>query len=878
MCHGTLDVGLIDQGPRFVERPNELPAGSEHQRGHAATQAAWVMIPVVVASGFAGLGYEIVWTRMLSLALGTEMMAVLGVVAGFFGGLAFGAFVLDRPVRAARSSRVAYAALEAVIGIWSMISIWLLPAGGRMLATLLGTDPSKSLLMAVSFVLPALALLPATAAMGGTLTALERMVAALKRSGRVTAGVYGANTSGAVAGTVGAVYLLIPAFGLSGTLLTLAAFNAACALGALRFGPPPEAAAKIVLPARPHGSVGAARLTITLFATGLLGVLFEVLVIRIAAQALQDTIFTFAVLLAAYLLGTAAGSLAWQRAWRPDSANATPSLIAVTALACVLTAAIAPAVAGWAATGAASGVIGEFAVAAALLLLPSAAMGALFGQLAQMTRDRRGSLGWAVGVNSAGAALAPAVAALALIPGFGLWTATLLVAAAYLLLLPPRRAAFLWGALPAAVVAALWLLPAPTLVRIPPGGRLLATIEGPAATASVVEDGGFVRYLEVNGHFRMGGTSSVRSDYRQAMLPLLLHPAPRSALFLGVGTGATLVGGSLMPGVAVRGIELLNEVTDLLPWFTDPAVPGPSPPVRVADARRYVAADRGQYDVIIADLFHPALDGSGALYTPEHFAAVHARLAPGGLFCQWLPLYQLDALSLRTIIRGFLDVYPDGSAWLAHFSVRTPMLALCGGRTPMIIDPARMAERLSEPALQVVAAPVGFENPLDVLGQFVASAGALRVFAGEGPRNTDDYPFVALDAVRNVRALTEPPAGLLLTVIDGVQPNSSMPLANPSLAPRLTAFWRARDRFIRVGAELQGDPRGLALIDAASPGLLETVRLSSDFNLAYVPLLSMAQALFQSDRGAGLRMLHAIADAAPARPEARALLARLEGP
>jgi spermidine synthase len=374
----------------------------------------------------------------------------------------------------------------------------------------------------------------------------------------------------------------------------------------------------------------------------------------------------------------------------------------------------------------------------------------------------------------------------------------------------------------------------------------------------------------------MGGTSSVRSDYRQAWLPLLLHPAPRSALFLGIGTGATLVGGSLMPGVAVSGIELLAEVTELLPWFSDPAVRGRPPQVRVADARRYVAADRGQYDVIIADLFHPALDGSGALYTPEHFAAVRARLAPGGLFCQWLALYQLDAPSLRAIIRGFLDIYPDGSAWLAHFSVRTPMLALCGGRTPVIIDSARMAERLREPALKAVAAPVGFENPLDVLGQFVAGAGALRRLAGEGPRNTDDYPFVALDAARNVRALTAPPASLLLTVIGGVQPDPSTPLADPSLAPRLTAFWRARDRFIKAGAELQGEPRGLALIDAASPGLLEAVRLSADFNLAYVPLLSMAQALLQSDRGAGLRLLRSIIDAAPARPEARALLARLE--
>ncbi len=123
------------------------------------------------------------------------------------------------------------------------------------------------------------------------------------------------------------------------------------------------------------------------------------------------------------------------------------------------------------------------------------------------------------------------------------------------------------------------------------------------------------RYLEVNGHFRMGGTNSIRSDYRQAMLPLLLHPAPHQALFLGLGTGATLIGGTQMPGVSVHGVELSSEVVELLPWFANPAVAGPAPRVTVADARRYVSADTNQYDVIIADLFHPALDGSGSLYS-----------------------------------------------------------------------------------------------------------------------------------------------------------------------------------------------------------------------------------------------------------------------
>jgi len=142
--------------------------------------------------------------------------------------------------------------------------------------------------------------------------------------------------------------------------------------------------------------------------------------------------------------------------------------------------------------------------------------------------------------------------------------------------------------------------------------------------------------------------------------------------------------------------------------------------VTVADARRYVAADTGRYDVVIADLFHPALDGSGALYTIEHFAAVRKRLAPGGIFCQWLPLYQLDLPSLRAIIRGFLEIYPGGSAWLNHYSVRTPMLALIGAPDGGYVDPGALAARLGNPAVGGRwQRRSGSRQPIDLLGQYL---------------------------------------------------------------------------------------------------------------------------------------------------------------
>ncbi|CAL79965.1 putative Spermine/spermidine synthase family protein [Bradyrhizobium sp. ORS 278] len=863
----------LDANPRAAELIKRTPDLRTSQASTIGQPPLKALQLLTAASGLAGLGYEIVWTRQLALALGTEMMAVLGAIAGFFAGLALGAFVLDRHIRQAPQAHRVYAILEAVIGVWGVCAIWLLPASARALAPLLGTSPSPVLLWTASFLLPTLVLLPATVAMGGTLTALERMMSAARGDGTVSAGVYGANTAGAVAGTLLSTFVLIPTLGLATTLLVLAAVNAACALIALRLGRSANAADPE--PDQRRRMPGL-RVTVTLFVTGILGIAFEVLVVRLAAQMMQDTVYSFACLLAAYLLGTALGGLIWQRV-RLRLDVGTPGLLAAVALACLGTALLAPVMAGVADQITDYGVTGELGIALLLFLLPSMAMGALFGELMQQVRDINGSVGRAVGINSVGAAIAPLVAAQLLIPTCGSWLALVLVALAYLLLLQPNRAALRLAVVPALLGLALVWRPAPTLVKVPPGGKLLALREGPMATASVVDDASGARYLEVNGHFRMGGTSSARSDFRQAALPLLLHPSPRNALFLGVGTGATVLGGAQMPEVDIKAVELSAEVVALLPWFPNPAAKQPMPPVAVADARRFVVADDAHYDVIVADLFHPALDGSGALYTREHFDAVRRRLSDDGVFCQWLPLYQLDAPSLRVIIRSFLDVFPDGAAWLNHYSVRTPMLALIGSRAPKALDPDRLAVRLSDPRLRPLLGPLGLDQPIDLLGQYVAGPASLARFAGPGALNTDDFPFVTFDARRNVTALTAPPWELLLTVIGQAGTDATELLDSTQRAAwqqRLAAYWQARDRFIRAGASLSGEPRGAALIAAAAPGLLDAVRLSAEFEPAYTPLISMARSLLASDRAGAERLLEAIDAAAPSRRDARDLLSR----
>ena len=815
---------------------------------------------MLAGSGFAGLAYEVVWTRILSATLGSDMMATLGVVTGFFAGLALGALLLDGPIGRSRRPALIYAVLEIVIALWAVVSVWLLPAAGRAFVSSLGPQPPAMLLGAAGFALPALVLLPATAAMGGTLIALERVMTQLRPGARIVALVYGANTAGAMTGCLASVFVLLPWLGVSRTLSTLAAINVACALMASTIGPARP------VPRQPAGQ--GRRWLLLLAGTGLLGIAFEVLAIRLAAQLLQNTIHSFAVLLGAYLFGTVIGSLLWQRAGIAPSRLVLARLLTLASAATMLTAGLVRWVGPMALDAGVASVWAELAVAAGLFVIPAATMGALFACLSQSVRDERGSLGWAMGVNALGAAAGPAVASLAIIPTLGAVRGIAAVALGYLIMMPRLT----WRAVPlAAAAVAILLWPGVPLVRVPDGGAWLDTREGPTATASVVRDQAGDLFLEVNGHFRMGGSGSQLSDWRQAHIPLLLHPNPRRALFLGVGTGATLAGAAALPGIEATGVELSPEVVSLLPHFAVPGAPA-LPPVIVADARRFVASAPGRYDVIVADLFHPALDGTGALYTLEHFNAVRDRLALGGLFCQWLPLYQLDDASLHAITRSFLAAFPGGTAWLAHLSLQTPMLALIGTRGGAALDLADLGRRLDAPAARAASERTGLRHPIDLLGLSLGSAAPL---AGPGPLNTDDDPFVALDAQRNVRALQAPPASLLLQVLHEVND----PVVTSGDAA-LDGYRRARDRFLQAGAAIPAGLDQRDLMNAAIPGLLDAIRLSPAFDPAYRPLLAMAGALIAppadaEDRAAGLRLLGAMYQAAPSRPEAGELLSRL---
>jgi spermidine synthase len=749
-----------------------------------------------------------------------------------------------------------------------------------------GAQPGAAWQWSVAFGGTFVLLLPATAAMGATLPAMERLLPVRQEASSIAA-LYAGNTFGAVLGVLATAFWLVPHWGLVRTALFCAALNGACAALALAVWPRSVYAAPTGVLAAP-GSRGVLRL---LAVTGLLGIGYEVLVVRVLSQVTENTVYTFALLLAVYLVGTAIGAASWQRWQRWQRVEAAEGqsrqwLLTALAAACLLgtaglwqSASIKSALQQALGGGQAAALGAEAALAMVAFGLPTVVMGALFSHLAVQARGAGVGLGRALGVNTLGATAAAPLFGVLLLPAVGAKAALLLVVAAYLALSIRRMrwVPLAWGLAGATAVLAV-MAPPLRFVPVPEGGSLVRYIEGPRAAVSVVQDADGVHRLHIDNRQQEGASNTRWADGRQALLPLLLHPAPRRALFLGVGTGITASTAALDRQLQVDAVELLPEVIEASTHFTDDFKQG-FPNARLnllaADARRFVRPEGPAYDLIVADNFHPARSGSGSLYTVEHFDAVRRRLAPGGLFCQWLPLHQMDLDTLRSVVQSFHRVYPGAWALLATNSLQTPVLGLVARAEGAPFDLAAVRRRLADVQLPVPLADYGLHDDLSLLGSFIAGPSALARLAADAPLNTDDRPVVAYGAPRGTYAPESLPRDRLIDLLQRVSLTPAELVdtrSEPSWPPRLAAYQAARQRFIEAGRDVRptGDPQ--RMLQQVQRPLLDVLALSAGFRPAYDPLLNLALALRERDPAAARALLAELVRLQPARPEAAAAL------
>jgi len=536
------------------------------------------------------------------------------------------------------------------------------------------------------------------------------------------------------------------------------------------------------------------RLRLVAAGAGALGLGLEVLWTRLFAQVLHNSIYSFSAVALVFLVAIAAGAAVaatvlgadHRQVGRRKANFAFPSPIlgegqGVRAMSlatgALLGASVATAIGVWlfvrrtnglAYIGMQAGLVEytlRIVALAALSVGPAAfASGIVLPALWSAWGESEGvarPLGDLSAANTFGGIVGALAAGFLGVPMLGVRGALLVAATAYIVLAvalaPPASR---WRLVACAALLAVVLfnpLRAP-LVHLRPTGdgrgaeTLDATVEGPGGIVTVVRSDGDVQ-LRLDNSYVLGGSAAATNERRLGLVPLLLHPAPRRVLFIGLATGITASAGPALNIADTAVVELVPEVaaaarTHFAEWNAS-LLDRPDVRLVLDDGRRYLAASDEQFDVIVSDLFVPWHAGAGNLYSREMYAAVVRRLAPGGLFCQWLPLYQLTRDEFDMITHTFLSVFPQVSLWRGDFYPNRPVVGLVGQYHAVPVELTRLGERLRQmPSWSrdsLLATPRGLAmlsvGPLTEVSDLFAAAGL----------NTDDRPRLEFTAPRLTR-------------------------------------------------------------------------------------------------------------------------------
>lgn len=533
-------------------------------------------------------------------------------------------------------------------------------------------------------------------------------------------------------------------------------------------------------------------------AVGFAFLLMELVWYRMLSPLLGGSTFTFGLILIVALLGIGLGGAAYA-AWGQDK-PATLRGFALTCLAEAFFMALPYALGDRMAVLAMMlrslegfgflGLVSSWAVVASLVIVPAAFIsGVQFPLLLALLGRGRDNVGRQVGLtyawNTVGAILGSLAGGFGLMPLLtapGTWklAVALLLAlgggALVLSLTREKQAGRLW--LPAAVGAlAVFMLmqEGPTAGwRHNPIGAGRVRLERPTLNAlrtfldtprremqteyEGLESSVGVRLVDgpsfyVNGKSDGGSISDASTQIMSGLVGMLLHPQPKQALVIGLGTGSTA--GWIGAAPEMERVDVV-EIEPAILKFAEQCAPvnqqvmsNPKVHTFIGDAREVLLASPKQYDIIFSEPSNPYRAGIASLFTQDFYQAARQRLAPGGLFIQWLQAYEIDTTTIRSAYATLASVFPSVETWQTN----SADLLLIATEAPLAYDADQMRARLAQEPFRTATRVAWQTDELEgVLAHYLGNDALTRSLA-EGQEaliSTDDRSFMEFAMARTV--------------------------------------------------------------------------------------------------------------------------------
>ncbi len=760
-------------------------------------------------SGATGLVYEVVWTRMAGLVFGNTVYAVTTVLAAFFTGLALGSYLLGPIADRTRSHPRLYGLLEIGVGLYGLCTPFLFWVVEKIYLSSYQAGRENLLLFTLfQFGLVFMVLVAPTILMGGTLPVLSRYF--VRRETEIGYGVgaiYALNTAGAVVGTIGAGFLLIPVMGVSTTIWMTAILNLGIGLLSLSFSRrlPGFEAEEIVekavrTPRRGDehtvhlGKLYIRPTVLVALLFGLAGgasMIYEIAWTRALALVLGSSVYAFTTMLATFLIGLAGGSYAFsyffrrKEGLRPSSFGWLEIFIGVSSLLIIPLFNRLPdlylQMAGLA-NFSFSGVQAiQFLVSFFVMIIPTLLIGATFPCVVKIcTREIQhlgGNIGTLYAINTFGSIIGSFLGGFFLIRLMGAQNALTLAAflnlsiGAILVSLTWMEAQA-WKARAGAVMACTAVVLAFLIPRWNPqlmasgvaiyGQRYLTSgkglsvdevaraedlvffAEGLNATVSVHQRGRGL-FLRTNGKTDASNGRDMHTQLMSGHIPLFLHPRPKTVLIIGMGSGITAGAVARHPVEKIDVVEIEPAVVEAASFF--------------AKENQNVLQDP-RLNVVIGD------GRNFLLSSPSEYDVIISEpsnpwiTGVANLFTLEFYKAAKARLGQNGVMCQWIQIYnilPDDLRMVIRTfqtvfphttiwqTVRGDFL-LMGTPESLVVDLARWREAGAIPGLMEGLRPLGFDSPKAVLADFVLGEKDAGLFAQHADLNTDDLPLLEFSA------------------------------------------------------------------------------------------------------------------------------------
>lgn len=794
-----------------------------------------LFLVLFLVSGFTGVVFEVVSSKLLGLMMGNSIYSITTVVTTFMAGLALGSFLADRIVRG-RRPLVVYGLLEAGVAAACLAFPFALDLAQPLLKyAYTASNESFGIMSFVRFALSFGILLVPTTLMGATLPVLATGLSKKGESASATVGLlYAINSAGAVFGALGSSFILMPSLGVSTTLKVVALVDLVIAYIAFRadwwrakagasYGAAVDANApeEVLEPLADTSTATASPRVLAgaLMLAGFAAMVYEIAWSRALVLVLGSSTYAFSMILAAFISGISLGSFIISRIEHLEipTGRMLAGCTAALAAAGLCTLPLLAQLPMWM-----MDLLLDFsnqwwllqAVEMMLVMLvvglPATLMGTTFPLAARIavrgSRFTR-SLGRLYAANTAGNIAGSFCAGAILIPVFGIENTIALasqviavVSAVFCLTLltETRRVrlqlaagvlvmpVLLFSALPAwdqlmmnsgvYIYAGLYAKTARTnqlgiRAAVKLSGKTIFYKEGISATVSVRELNSGDRGLVINGKTDASSVSDMKTQRLMGHLPMFMHKDPKTALVVGLGSGVTLASALAHPAKSVDVIEISPEIVDASRYF---ALENRN---CLNDPRvRVHLTDARNHLALIDEKFDVICNEP----TNPWIAGV-ATLFTREYF-QSLRAHLKPGGVCSAWVQAYSTTTADFKSVVATFrsvfpyvtfwrSTRNTDYIMIGTEQPCFTDRGVLAERFKSAGIKADMQEIGIDDPADLLAQFVATPPSLEKFVRGAHILTDDNLSLEYSAPRNLYTKDAPAQGLAEELQEPVTPN-----------------------------------------------------------------------------------------------------------